>query len=85
MNISNVLIQVDNVCDYIPVVSSVTNLVVIFQKYVVMPNLKESNIVNNHYFIHLQNKNTVRCVVLLLPVLGNIFVAIYVLFFRLEE
>ena len=74
---SDFLIQTDKTAERIPLVSTVTNLVDIFLKYVVFPKMKSENINNNHYFTHLNNKKAIRCIILLIPVLGNIVVGIY--------
>jgi len=58
-------------CDYIPVVSTLTNLTEIFIKLVI----RSSDLIDlkdNHYFLHLKHKDFKRCAILLIPVFGNI-------------
>src|SRR5579862_2483553 len=75
--IGNFFVKVDNFCDYLPYVSTVTNLFDLFSKYVFLPVLEESNIINISYSIHLKEKSLSRCVLLLFPFLGNVSVGIY--------
>ena len=72
----NKLVIADRVCDYIPVVSSLTNLIDIFQKCVILSFKNQITIENNHYYEHLKNKSYIRCIILLIPILGNIIVFI---------
>lgn len=74
--IGNFLVKADNICDYIPVVSTATNLVDLFQKAVVIPKLDADVISSSHYYTHLKNKGIFRCLALLLPFIGNLLVAI---------
>ncbi|MBS4168595.1 HEAT repeat domain-containing protein [Parachlamydia sp. AcF125] len=71
------LSKADRVSDYIPGVSTVTNLIDLFQKCAVLPFKQKANISKSHYYSYLKQKSFSRCVVLLLPVIGNILVAIY--------
>lgn len=82
LKIANFLVKADVVCDYIPVLSSATNLIDLFQKTIVLPKLSAEEIANNHYYTHLRDKEVSRCLTLLLPFLGNMIVAISD--FRLE-
>lgn len=76
--ITNSLYKYDHLLSYIPFVSTVTNLFDLYQKYVVLPNLQlDALCKHKHYYQHLQKKPTLRCVVLLLPILGNIIIGIY--------
>ena len=75
-NSTNRLVEIDNFCDYVPIVSSFTNLVGLFQKCIVLPFMQASDIKENHYFEHLHEKSFARCVLLLIPVLGNITIGI---------
>lgn len=67
------LIKIDTFADYIPVVSTVTNLVDLFFKAVVLPTIEKKN----HYYTHIDDKSVLRCLILLIPILGNLIVAIY--------
>ncbi len=70
------LVKIDQICDYIPVVSSVNNLVDLFLKCVVLPCMERGSITNSHYFTHINNKSYARCITLLVPIIGNIAIAL---------
>ena len=55
MRIPNVLVEVDRVCDYIPVVSMVSSTVDLFEKYVVCPFLSPE-VAKNRYWEHIKHK-----------------------------
>lgn len=69
-------VKLDTYADYIPVVSSITNLVDLFLKYVFRPCVGEAQLQNNHYFAYLDTKTWLRSITLLVPVIGNILIAI---------
>jgi hypothetical protein len=71
------LVETDCVCDYVPFVSSLSNLVDLFQKSVILPFMAEKTILSNHYFEHLDQKKYLRCLILIIPVIGNLIVGIY--------
>jgi len=75
MKVTSFLVKADRLCDYIPLVSTVSNLIDLFQKYVVLPLLAKGTL--NQYYQHLQQKSFLRCIALLIPILGNIVVGIY--------
>lgn len=74
---SNLLVTADRYSSYIPLASTVTNLVDIFLKYVVIPRMQEKEVWNSHYYMHLDQKSFARCITLLVPILGNIIIATY--------
>lgn len=76
-SISNYLVKTDNFCDYIPVVSSITNLVDLFQKCVVLPFMDKEAISSSHYYKYINEKSFARCFLLIIPVIGNIIIGIY--------
>lgn len=76
-NVNDFFVKADNACDYIPFVSTLSNLIDLFQKCVVLPLVSNQSIVNSHYYTHLKNKSILRCTFLLIPVIGNIIVGIY--------
>ena len=76
-NVSNLLVKADCFCDYIPLVSSVTNLVDIFQKCVVIPFLNKATIDSNPYYTHINKKSFNRCLLLVIPIFGSILIGIY--------
>ncbi|MBS4168463.1 HEAT repeat domain-containing protein [Parachlamydia sp. AcF125] len=71
------LLKADQVSDYIPGISTITNSVNLFQKFVVLPSKQKANVSKSHYYAYLQQKSFARCVVLLIPVIGNIIIGIY--------
>lgn len=79
---SKLLITLDKYSERIPVLSSGTNAVNIVLKIFIdctrtFLNTKLLKAINeNRYFRHLQNKEYKRCFMLLVPVLGNIVIAI---------
>jgi hypothetical protein len=70
------LVKMDTFCDYVPILSTVSNLVDIVQKCFTLPAMKRKELYEDHYFTHLQQKNIPRCIILLIPILGNIVIAI---------
>ncbi|MGL5263329.1 MAG: ankyrin repeat domain-containing protein [Candidatus Rhabdochlamydia sp.] len=74
MRIAITFTEVDRVCDYIPFVSTASNIVDLFQKcvYKCLPE----NIAKNRYWSHINWKDVSRCLILLVPILGNIYIAI---------
>lgn len=73
----------DQICDYVPVVSTASNLTDLFQKHVFMNFfIEKTTIEKNTYLSHLKQKSTSRCVALLFPVIGNVGCLIYDRFFN---
>lgn len=70
------LVHLDNFFDYVPAGSTVTAIVAIFIKCVVIPYKGKANISNHHYFNHIDQKSFTRCFILLVPAVGNIIIAI---------
>lgn len=72
MGIASFLIEVDRACDYIPFVSTLSNIVVLFQKctYYCLPE----SIAKNRHWTHIHEKEFSRCLTLLVPFVGNICV-----------
>lgn len=72
-------IRFDKFCDWVPVVSTLSNIANIFVIYIVIP-LKERRSahlpITNHYFTHLKEKSAGRCAILALPGI-NIFFKLY--------
>ncbi|MBS4168307.1 HEAT repeat domain-containing protein [Parachlamydia sp. AcF125] len=71
------LLKADQVSDYIPGVSTITNLIGLFQKYVMLSLKQRGDVSKSRYYKHLQQKSFSRCIVLLIPVIGNIIIGIY--------
>jgi len=75
-DIENQFIKLDEYFDYIPFVSTVANIVNIFQKCVVIPFLDHVSQVNHNYYSYLNCKSFSRCFILLIPIIGNICIAL---------
>ncbi|WP_044881298.1 DUF4116 domain-containing protein [Neochlamydia sp. EPS4] len=75
-NLSQACSRIDNIADYIPVISTVTNLVDLFQKCIISTFISKESLVKSHYYAHLSDKSFGRCITLLIPVLGNLTIAI---------
>ncbi len=65
-----------NYLNYIPIVSTVTNSVDLFKKYQMDKNVAANNkdILQIKSYEHLQNKSKTRCLIGLIPVIGNIII-----------
>lgn len=61
------LVKLDKICDYIPIISTISNIVDIIQKRVFLLNMQKSKIDSNHYFKHLNNKSITACIVFAVP------------------
>lgn len=73
-------------CDKIPVISTATNLYVLCQKYVLFAetiitknkqDISSKLIKNDIQYKYIKNKSIFKCVVLLIPIIGNIAVILY--------
>jgi len=71
---SRMLTHIDMFFDYVPFISTVTNIVNIFQKFLIIPFIDKDYLKESHYFFHIQNKGLFRCVLLIVPILGNLIV-----------
>lgn len=82
--------NLDIICDFVPFVSTINSCVDLVQKNVYyvkkINDVRDSalcnstaKLENNHYREHLGKKHNVRCLVTLIPVAGNIGLAIYLL------
>jgi hypothetical protein len=60
--------------DLIPVVSSFSNLIELFIRYVILPFKGAEAVKGSRYFTHLKEKPLAHFLLLLVPVLGNIIV-----------
>lgn len=71
------LVNIDKTWDRLPVISTVSNIVNLFIKTVVLPFKSPSSVGGNPFYVHLKDKSFTRCIVLLIPVLGNVAVWVY--------
>lgn len=76
VSMSNALIRIDQICDYLPI-APITNFVDLFEQCAFRCCCSSKSIKDNRYLSYINNKNTLRCVVLLVPILGFIVVGIY--------
>ena len=76
ISFNKLLVRVDECSDYIPGVSSLTNLCCIFQKGL-LSLTDRKDFVENSYVFHVYHKNLARCLIACMPILGNIILAIY--------
>lgn len=58
-----ILIRADQVCDCVPGLSLISNLVDLFLKYVVLPRMDAETIQASRYYQHLASKSVLSCVV----------------------
>lgn len=64
----------DKITDYIPIISSISNLNDLFIKYFDKPSKAEIN--KDVYYKYIIEKSTYRCVTLLIPILGNLIICL---------
>lgn len=74
---SDTQVKFDVICDYIPLVSTITNLYDLVMKHIAFPMMDEETVKGDQFYSYLKDKSTIRCMVSLVPVLGNIAIAIY--------
>ncbi len=74
-------VEIDKFCDYLPFVSSITNLAALFVKAAssLVEHYRGADLtLDHHYFSHIQKeKKTWHCAILLIPFFGNLYVAMY--------
>jgi hypothetical protein len=71
-NFVNYLIKADKIIDYIPIISTLSNSIDILGKIY----LNKSDVQLNDYSIYLKNKKFKHCLILMIPIFGNIFIFI---------
>jgi hypothetical protein len=64
-------VNLDNALDFIPVVSTVSNLFHLFEK-AVLACRSDSSDLKSRYYTHIQEKSALKCAILLIPVIGNL-------------
>lgn len=73
-------VNLDKICDYIPFVSSYTNIVDLIQKKRFKENESQKSEpppLKEKYITYIENKSDIRCSILIIPVIGNALVGIY--------
>ncbi|WP_068469891.1 hypothetical protein [Candidatus Protochlamydia phocaeensis] len=75
-NTDSLLIWMDRFCDRVPGASTLTNFINIFEKCVLKVAFQPNFIKANRYFSYINDKSMLRCIVLLVPVLGNIVIGL---------
>lgn len=73
------LVGLDCICDYIPFVSSLSNIVDLVAKSILDKSIPYGG-TTNYYFTHLRAKSSNRSTILLIPIIGNIVVCFYDIF-----
>lgn len=68
------LVLADKVMDYVPILSTGTNLINLFQKIVMIPRVNAETVSSNDYYRYLKEKSIERCILLLIPGIGNLLV-----------
>lgn len=72
------LLTADRVCDYLPGISMLNNAVDLVARGMLSTKDQRREVWPNHYYRHIQNKETWRSLLLLfVPVIGNFIVGIY--------
>lgn len=74
---SDVWVKADNILDYVPIISTVTNCTEILAKYFFPHYLAEKAHHKIHIAVHINNKSYPRCFIGMVPVLGNLLIFIY--------
>ena len=75
-DVTNFVVDNDVYCDRIPIISTLVNLYYLFQKCVI-DIFKIDSSARSFNAEHISHKSYLRCVVLLVPILGNIVVYLY--------
>ncbi len=76
INSSVLYVLADRICDYVPVVSTVVNLYDLFTKYTMISE-RDAEASMDPYTVYIQRKSFFRCITLLIPVIGNLSIAVY--------
>lgn len=76
-NVSSQMVSLDNFFDYVPVFSTATNIVDLFQKCLILPFKDQKSISASHYFTHICQKSFARCFFLLIPVVSNLAIIFF--------
>lgn len=67
-NFNDLRVTFDNVCDFIPVVSTITMTIGAVQKYLYVPDMEvKGSLKDDHYYTHLKNKDFERSWLLFVP------------------
>ena len=74
---NNFSVKFDNMCDYIPFVSTLSNLTDLFMKSIYLKNVGVPRDPQGYYFTHLRQKSFTRMAILLIPIFGNLCIGIH--------
>ena len=69
--LSGFLVKADQFCDYVPVLSTVSNLIDLFIINIIMPRTEQSDIDQSHYYSYLKQKQWKNLITYAIPVVGN--------------
>jgi hypothetical protein len=73
---NNFLTRIDHYSEYVPIISYITLFVNAIQDKLIIPKMESNQVYENKYFSHIKSKSTTRKIVLLVPLIGNIIVAV---------
>lgn len=75
LNGYDILVFIDKAADRVPFFSSITNMVDLFIK-ANMSDKAQAPSQSDRYYTHIKDKSPFRCILLLIPIFGNIVVAL---------
>jgi hypothetical protein len=75
-NKNNLLANVDHYSEYVPIISYITLFVNAIQDKFIIPKMEYDQLFENEYFAQVAEKSTNRKLILLVPIFGNIIVAV---------
>lgn len=78
--VNRFLIPVMNVCNYIPAISSIVNLIHLIQKIDIYHMQCKGKMRNSLYIDYIKQKNTNICLILIIPVIGNLILVCFYTF-----
>lgn len=73
---NNMLAHVDHYSEYVPFISYITLFVNAIQNKYIIPKMEYDEVSENKYFNQISSKSKTRKLILLVPIFGNIIVAI---------
>lgn len=75
-SVARFFVKLDQIADYVPILSTIATVINLFQKFIVSI-VSCFTTINNSYYRYIAKKSYGRCLLVALPVIGNIAVAIY--------
>lgn len=78
LSADEISVKLDQIADYVPGLSTLTNTVALIQQRIWKEKSEDHPAIKkDRYYTHITDKAKWRCVVLLLPFIGNFIVAVY--------